>query len=143
MRTLFFHRYLQNASSSRSIYSLMFTMLNLSLVQLLDTSYLYIYCPTAVVYNSPHLEECSSGVPGSYVSSFLWNLVPWPKISTLIMEGFTKSNFPPTNWETNYELLRGSPSSSSCLAGSPRDFIFHLHSVAFFILKMGCGHYVW
>jgi hypothetical protein len=23
------------------------------------------------------------------------------------MEGFTKSNFPPMNWERNYELLRG------------------------------------
>jgi hypothetical protein len=117
--------------------------------QLSDTSniYIYIYCPATVVYNSPHFDECSSGVTVSYVSSFLWNLMPWPKISTLIMEGFTKSNFPPANWERNYELLRGSPSPSSCLAGSPtsspRDFIFHLHSVTFFILKMGYGHYVW
>jgi hypothetical protein len=63
----------------------MFTMLNLSLVQLLGTSYIhictvcisvhssqalqiyiYIYCPAAVVYNSPHFEECSSGVTVSY-----------------------------------------------------------------------------
>jgi hypothetical protein len=51
------------------------------------------------------------------------------------MEGFTKSNSLPTNWEGNYELLKGSPSSS-------RDFIFHLHSVHFLFLKMGWGHYI-
>ncbi len=51
-----------------------------------------------------------------------------PKFLTLIIKGFTKSNFPPTNREGNYGLLKGSPSSSSSLVGSlasSRNFIFH------------------
>jgi hypothetical protein len=56
----------------------------------------------------------------------------WPKISTLIMEGFTKSNFPPRSWEGNYELLKGSPSSSSSSAGS---LLFH-QEISFFIYSV-------
>jgi hypothetical protein len=63
----------------------------------------------------------------------------WPKISTLIMEGFTNRNFPPTNWEWNYELLR----ESSSLAGSPAfsswHFIFHPFSYFFSSWKWAVG----
>ncbi len=41
------------------------------------------------------------------------------------MEGFTNRNFPPTNWECNYELLR----ESSCLGGL---LPFH-HEISSFI----------
>jgi len=57
----------------------------------------------------------------------------WLKISTLIMEGFRKSNFLPRSWEGNYELLKGSPSSSSsCSAGSS---LFH-QEISFFIYSV-------
>jgi hypothetical protein len=48
------------------------------------------------------------------------------------MEGFTKSNFPPRSWEGNYELLKGSPSSSSFSSGSP---LFH-QEMSFFIYSV-------
>jgi len=48
------------------------------------------------------------------------------------MESFTKSNFPPRSWEGNYELLKGSPSSSSSSAGSP---LFH-QEISFFIYSV-------
>jgi hypothetical protein len=57
----------------------------------------------------------------------------WLKISTLIMQGFRKSNFPPRSWEGNYELLKGSPSSSSSCSSGSR--LFH-QEISFFIYSV-------
>jgi hypothetical protein len=70
--------------------------------------------------------------------------MPSPNFSTLIVEGFTKSNFPPSH-ELGGKLwiAQGISLFFILFGGFSRFFIknFHFSStkLLFFILKMGCG----
>jgi hypothetical protein len=83
----------------------------------------------------------------AYSPNLLLSRMRWPRTCTLIMDGFTKSNFFPRSWERNYESFNGSSSSSSYLAGSPafssRDFIYSVTFLQQLENGLRPSRYVW
>ncbi len=71
----------------------------------------------------------------AFSSNLLLSRMHWPKTSTLIMEAFTKSNFPPRSWDLRllHPVWRVFP-------------LFHQNisstQLLFFIPKMGCVYHI-